>query len=68
MVQTEFGYNELGCNELGYNELGYIELGCWRTLDYNEPILWRICYFTTQINPVITNPGLNKNRRSQAAR
>ena len=60
---VKLGYNELGYNELGYNELGDNELG------YNEHSVITNEYFgpnwslTTQINPLITNPGYNKRIR-----
>jgi len=51
----KLGYNELGYNELGYNELGFNKHSVI-TNKYFGPK----CPFTTQINPVITNPGYNE--------
>ncbi len=46
--------------KLGYNELGYNELG------YNEHILGQFGHFSLQINPVIKNPGYNKQKMAGA--
>ncbi len=49
---------------LGYNELGYNE-----HLVIMNRFLSQIDYFSTQINPVKTDPGYNeKNGRSRAVR
>jgi len=67
---NELGYNELGYNELSYNELGFSKLG-YKELGYNElgynehsvitnEYLGPKCPFTTQNNPVITNPDYNE--------
>ncbi len=40
-------------------KIGYKELGCERKLGK----LVQIGHFTTQIDPVITNPGYNEQKR-----
>jgi hypothetical protein len=45
--------------KLGYNELGYNE-----QLVITNKFLSQIGYFTTQINPDITNPGYNEQKWS----
>jgi hypothetical protein len=47
--------NFMSTVKLGYNELGYNE-HLVMTNKYFGPI----CSFTTQIDPVITNPGYNE--------
>jgi len=49
---VKLGYNELGHNEL---ELGYNEHSVITNKQFGPK-----CPFTTQIDPVITNPGYNE--------
>ncbi len=42
--------------------LGYNELGCYRTLFITNRFSGQIDHFTTQINPVITNPDYNEQK------
>ncbi len=48
----KLGYNELGYNELGYNGHSVI----------TNKFLSKIGHISTQINPVITNPGYNEQK------
>ncbi len=43
-------------------KLGYNELGCLPTLDYDEHILKPNWSFSTQVNPVVTNPGCSEQK------